>query len=69
MARKAPRTFTVSEVRDVVSVTVNDDETTDVIEQVILTNLDNNEVVSNQKIRSTISTPDAWEIIQEASGR
>ncbi len=69
MARKVPRTFTVSEVRDVVSVIVNDDETTDVIEQVILTNLDTNEVVSNQRIRTSIPTVDAWSIIQEASGR
>ena len=67
MAEKVVRTYTVSESRETISVTVAG-EMTDVIEQVILTD-DEGTVVSNQKIRKSLPTTDAWAIIQEASGK
>ena len=67
MAEKVVRTYTVTESRETISVTVTG-ETTDVIEQVILTD-DEGVIVSNQKIRKSIPTVDAWAIIQQASGK
>ena len=67
MAEKVVRTYTVTESRETISVTVAG-ETTDVIEQVILTD-DEGVIVSNQKIRKSIPTVDAWAIIQQASGK
>ena len=64
---KVVRTYTVTESRETISVTVAG-EMTDVIEQVILTD-DEGTVVSNQKIRKSIPTVDAWAIIQAASGK
>ena len=64
---KVVRTYTVSESRETISVTVAG-EMTDVIEQVTLTD-DEGTVVSNQRIRKSIPTVDAWAIIQEASGK
>ena len=64
---KVVRTYTVTESRETISVTVAG-ETTDVIEQVVLTD-DEGVIVSNQKIRKSIPTVDAWAIIQEASGK
>ena len=67
MAEKVVRTYTVTESRETISVTVAG-EMTDVIEKVILTD-DEGTVVSNQKIRKSLPTTDAWAIIQEASGK
>ena len=67
MAEKVVRTYTVTESRETISVTVAG-ETTEVLEQVTLTD-DEGTVVSNQKIRKSIPTVDAWAIIQEASGK
>ena len=67
MAEKVLRTYTVTESRETISVTVAG-EMTDIIEQVILTD-DEGTVVSNQRIRTSIPTVDAWAIIQEASGK
>ena len=67
MAEKVVRTYTVTESRETISVTVAG-EMTDVIEQVILTD-DEGTMVSNQKIRKSIPTVDAWAIIQAASGK
>lgn len=64
---KVVRTYTVSESRETISVTVAG-EMTDVIEQVILTD-DEGTVVSKQAIRKSIPTVDAWAIIQSASGK
>ena len=64
---KVLRTYTVTESRETISVTVAGD-ITDVIEQVVLQD-DEGTVVSNQKIRKSIPTVDAWAIIQEASGK
>ena len=64
---KVVRTYTVTESRETISVTVAG-EMTDVIEQIILTD-DEGTVVSNQKIRKTLPTTDAWAIIQAASGK
>ena len=65
--QKVLRTYTVTESRETISVTVAGD-ITDVIEQVVLQD-DEGTVVSNQKIRKSIPTVDAWAIIQEASGK
>ena len=63
---KVIRTYTVSESREVLSVCVNaDTDTTDIIEQVILSEGD--VVVSNQKLRTTMPTAEAQDIIAAAS--
>ena len=63
---KVIRTYTVSESREVLSVCVNTDTgTTDIIEQVILSEDDT--VVSNQKLRKTMPTAEARDIIAAAS--
>ena len=67
MAEKVVRTYTVTESRETISVTVAG-EMTDVIEQVILTD-EEGTVVSNQKIRKSLPTNEAWAIIQAASGK
>ena len=64
---KVIRTYNVTESRETISVTV-EGENTDIIERVILTDEDG-VVVSNQKLRKTMLTSDAWAVIQEASGR
>ena len=64
---KVVRTYTVSESRETISVTVAG-EMTDIIEQVILTD-EEGVVVSNQKLRKTLPTSEAWSIIQKASGK
>ena len=66
MAEKVIRTYTVTESRETISVTVAG-EVTDIIEQVILTDEDG-VVVSNQKIRRSMPTSEAWSIIKAASG-
>ena len=63
---KVIRTYTVSESREVLSVCVNaDTDTTDIIEQVILS--EDGVVVSNQKLRKTMPTAQARDIIAAAS--
>ena len=63
---KVIRTYTVSESREVLSVCVNaDTDTTDIIEQVILS--EDGVVVSNQKLRKTMPTAEARDIIAAAS--
>ena len=64
---KVIRTYNVTESRETISVTV-EGENTDIIEQVVITDEDGT-VVSNQKLRTTMPTSEAWAIIQEASGR
>ena len=67
MAEKVVRTYTVTESRETISVTVAG-ETTEVLEQIILTD-EEGTVVSNQKIRKSLPTSEAWSIIQKASGK
>ena len=63
---KVIRTYTVSESREVLSVCVNaDTDTTDIIEQVTLS--EDGVVVSNQKLRKTMPTAEAKDIIAAAS--
>lgn len=63
---KVIRTYTVSESREVLSVCVNTDtDTTDIIEQVTLS--EDGVVVSNQKLRKTLPTAEARDIIAAAS--
>ncbi len=68
MSEKVIKTFPASMSTETVSVNVTG-ETTDQIQKVVITNTETGEVVSNQTIRSTFKTEDAWSIIQEASGR
>lgn len=67
MSEKVLRTYTVTESREAISVTVAG-EMTDIIEQVILTD-EEGVVVSNQKLRKTLPTIEAWSIIQKVSGK
>ena len=66
MSEKVIRTYTVTESRETVSVTVAG-EVTDVIEKVTLVD-DEGNVVSSQKIRRSMPTSEAWSIIKAASG-
>lgn len=68
MSEKVIETFPASISKETISVNVTG-ETTDQIQKVVITNTETGEVVSNQTIRSTFPTEDAWAIIQEASGR
>jgi len=68
MSEKVIETFPASMSKETVSVNVTG-ETTDQIQKVVITNTETGEVVSNQTIRNTFPTEDAWAIIQEASGR
>ncbi len=68
MSEKVIKTFPASMSTETVSVNVTG-ETTDQIQKVVITNTETGEVVSNQTIRNTFPTEDAWAIIQEASGR
>ncbi len=68
MSEKVIETFPASISKETVSVNVTG-ETTDQIQKVVITNTETGEVVSNQTIRNTFKTEDAWSIIQEASGR
>ncbi len=68
MSEKVIETFPASISKETVSVNVTG-ETTDQIQKVVITNTETGEVVSNQTIRNTFPTEDAWAIIQEASGR
>ncbi len=68
MSEKVIETFPASMSKETVSVNVTG-ETTDQIQKVVITNTETGEVVSNQTIRNSFPTEDAWAIIQEASGR
>ena len=65
---KTIRTFNASISEETISVNI-DGENTDIIVQQVITDLESGDVVCNQKIRKSMPTTDAWDIIQEASGK
>ncbi len=65
---KTIRTFNASISEETISVNI-DGENTDIIVQQVITDLESGDVVCNQKIRKSMPTTDAWEIIQQASGK
>ena len=65
---KVIRTFNASMSEETVSVNI-DGENTDIIVQQIITDTESGDVVCNQKIRTTMPTDQAWDLIREASGK
>ena len=65
---KTIRTFNASISEETISVNI-DGENTDIIVQQVITDLESGDVVCNQKIRKSMPTTDAWDIIQQASGK
>ena len=65
---KVIRTFNASISEETLSVNI-DGENTDVIVQQIITDTESNEVICNQKIRKSLPTDQAWDLIKEASGK
>ena len=66
---KVIRTFSASLSEETIEVSVKGENTDVIVRQVISDNDNDGEVVSNQTIRKTIPTIDAWSIIQSASGK
>ena len=46
-----------------------DGENTDVIVRQVISDTESGDVVCNQKIRKTMPTDQAWDLIKEASGK
>ena len=65
---KTIRTFNASISEETISVNI-DGENTDIIVQQVITDIESGDVVCNQKIRKSMPTTDAWDIIQQASGK
>ena len=65
---KIIRTFSASISEETLSVNI-DGENTDVIVQQVITDTESGEVVCNQKIRKSMPTSEAWDVIREASGQ
>ena len=65
---KVIRTFNASMSEETVSVNI-DSENTDVIVQQVITDTESGDVICNQKIRKTMPTEQAWDLIREASGK
>lgn len=65
---KVIRTFNASISEETLSVNI-DGENTDIIVQQIITDTESGDVVCNQKIRKSLPTEQAWDIIREASGK
>ena len=64
---KVIKTFNASMSEETLSVNI-DGENTDVIVQQVISD-ESGEVVCNQKIRKSMPTSEAWDIIQQASGK
>ena len=64
--KKVIRTFSASLSDETIEVQVRG-EITDVISRQVITDVDNDEVVSNQTIRTSMATADAWVIIEAYS--
>ena len=63
---KVISTFTASQSTETLRVEIHGEET-DIIEQVIITNTDTSEVVSNQTLRRTVPTSEARDAIAAAT--
>ena len=65
---KVIRTFSASISEETLSVNIDGDNT-DVIVQQIITDTESGDVVCNQKIRKSLPTDQAWDLIKEVSGK
>ena len=65
---KVIKTFNASMSEETLSVNIDGDNT-DVIVQQVISDTESGEVVCNQKIRKSMPTSEAWDIIQKASGK
>ena len=65
---KVIRTFNASISEETISVNI-DGENTDIIVQQVITDTESGDVVCNQKIRKSLPTEQAWDLIKEASGK
>ena len=65
---KVIRTFSASMSEETIEITVRGAET-DLIVQQVITDMDTDAVVCNQRIRKTVPTSEAWAVIQAASGK
>lgn len=65
---KVIRTFNASMSEETISVNI-DGENTDVIVQQVITDTESGDVVCNQKLRKTMPTEQAWDLITEVSGK
>ena len=63
---KVIRTFSASLSEETIEVQVRG-EITDIISRQVITDIDNDEVVSNQTIRTSMPTSEAWAIIEAYS--
>ena len=63
---KVIRTFSASLSEETIEVQVRG-EITDIISRQVITDVDNDEIVSNQTIRTSMATDDAWAIIEAYS--
>ena len=63
---KVIRTFSASMSDETIEVQVRG-EITDIISRQVITDTDNNQVVSNQTIRTSMPTSEAWAIIEAYS--
>ena len=63
---KVTRTFSASMSEETIEVQVRG-EITDIISRQVITDTDTNEVVSNQTIRTSMPTSEAWAIIEAYS--
>ncbi len=63
---KVTRTFSASMSEETIEVQVRG-PTTDIISRHVITDVDNDEVVSNQTIRTSMPTSEAWVIIEAYS--
>ena len=63
---KVTRTFSASMSEETIEVKVRG-EITDIISRQVITDTDTNEVVSNQTIRTSMPTSEAWAIIEAYS--
>lgn len=63
---KVIRTFSASLSEETIEVQVRG-PTTDIISRQMITDIDNDEVVSNQTIRTSMDTSEAWAIIEAYS--
>ena len=64
--QKVIRTFSASMSEQTIEVQVRG-EITDIISRQVITDTDNDEVVSNQTIRTSMATSEAWAIIEAYS--
>jgi len=65
---KVIRTFNASISEETLSVNI-DGENTDIIVKQVITDTESGDVVCNQKIRKSLPTDQAWDLIKEASGK